>query len=105
MRVGVGGAWLVLDTGKGGFKEKRLGITALNHRRKDASKSKELRISMFLSFHLFQRNPLTGICTSMKTLQTGAAIGDMTKCKQTQTSKRVEDLLSDSILGRPWLGW
>ena len=25
----VGGAWLVLDTGKGGFKEKKLGTTAL----------------------------------------------------------------------------
>ena len=29
MQVGFGEAWLVLDTGKGGFKEKRLGTTDL----------------------------------------------------------------------------
>ena len=31
MGIGVGGAWLVLDTGKGGLKEKRLGTTVLWH--------------------------------------------------------------------------
>ena len=29
MRVGVGGAWIVFDTGKGGLQEKRLGTTGL----------------------------------------------------------------------------